>query len=60
MKETEEISVYCDIVKGHTLCICVARNKGCRKKCERCTVSRNLFEGWQETMQRDKYGQSKD
>ena len=60
MKEVEEIAVYCDIVKGRTMCICVARNKGCRKKCERCKVTRNLFEGWVETMQRDKYGQSKD
>jgi hypothetical protein len=42
------------------VCICAARNKGCKKKCERCTVTRNLFDGWQGTMQRDKYGQSKD
>lgn len=60
MKEVEKITVYCDIVKGKTMCICAARNKGCKKKCERCTVTRDLFDGWQETMQRDKYGQCKD
>lgn len=60
MKETEEIAVFCDIVKGRTVCICAVRNKGCKKKCERAVVRRNLFDGWQDTMQRDKYGQSKD
>ena len=59
MKEFEKIAVYCDIVKGETVCICAVRNKGCKKKCERCVVSRNLFDGWPEIMRRDKYGQSK-
>ena len=60
MKETEEITAFCDIVKGKTVCICAARAKGCKKKCEKCVVTRNLFDGWEATMNRDIYGQCKD
>lgn len=44
-----------DIVNGRTVCICTARNKGCKKQCERDVVERDLFRGWDSTM-RDKYG----
>jgi hypothetical protein len=55
LKEKERIHVFVDIVNGRTVCICTARNKGCKKQCERDVVERDLFRGWDSTM-RDKYG----
>ena len=56
MKEKETIKVFVDIVNGKTVCICTRSHKGCKKQCEKATVERDLFEGWEETMARDIYG----
>ena len=58
MKETESIPVWIKIIKGKTVCIC---NNPCNKrgKCTRDIVERDLFRGWQDELNRDKYGRSK-
>lgn len=59
MKETEDIPAFCDIVKGKTVCFCPVWAKRCNKQCEKTILSRDLFRGWKDTMNRNKYGQSK-
>lgn len=57
MEPKEKIPVWADIRKGKTVCICHAGYKGCGKRsCVRETVTRDKFEGWQQTMRRDQYG----
>ena len=57
MKETEDIPVFVRIEKGKTVCICHAGDKRCQCNCERVTVQRDRFKGWQGTMKRSRYGQ---
>lgn len=56
MRESEIIAVYMHIVNGKTLCICQAEHKKCGRRCETGTVRRDRFEGWRQTMRRDRYG----
>lgn len=56
MKENEEILVFVKIEKGKTVCICHAGDKRCRHDCERVTVRRNRFKGWQGTMRNNRFG----
>ncbi len=58
MKEAERFKALCKIANGKTVCCCAAAHPGCKKPegCERTTLLRPLFEGWQGTMKRDKYG----
>ena len=57
MKENEDIPVFVRIEKGKTVCICHAGDKHCQRSCERVSVQRNRFKGWQSTMKRNRYGQ---
>ncbi len=57
MKENEDIPVFVRIEKGKTVCICHADDKHCQRNCERVSVQRNRFKGWQSTMKRNRYGQ---
>ena len=56
MEETEKIPVFLKIINGKTVCICHARDKGCRQNCTRDVVSRDRFDGWKETLYRSRYG----
>ena len=56
MTGTEKIPVYIKIEHGKTVCVCHAGKKKCRENCQRDIVTRDKFEGWQETMRRDRYG----
>ena len=56
MNDKERIPVFLKIVNGKTLCVCHAYNKGCKLNCERDTVTRERYEGWQKTLYRNKYG----
>lgn len=56
MEDTEKIPVFLKIVNGKTVCICHARDKGCKQNCQRDTVSRDKFDGWKSTLYRNKYG----
>lgn len=56
METTEKIPVYIKIVNGKTVCVCHARAKGCKQKCERDIVTRDKFEDWKSIMRRDQYG----
>ena len=56
METKEKIAVFIDIVKGKTVCICVASAKGCRKQCQRDIVERDKFREWDKVMHRNRYG----
>lgn len=56
MDSSEKIRVYVRIVKGRTVCICHAGSKRCRRSCEKTTVERDRFEGWEQVMRRDRFG----
>lgn len=57
MHTRERIPVWIDIRNGKTVCICHAGYKGCGSRhCARDTVTRDRFEDWQKTMQRNRYG----
>lgn len=56
MEPTERIEVYIQTIKGKTVCICHENRKGCTRECERDTVTRDKFEGWEKLIQRNKYG----
>ncbi len=56
METIERIAVYIRTLKGKTICICHAENKMCDRPCEKDTVSRDKFEGWEKMLLRDKYG----
>ena len=61
MQEKEKIPVYVDVGKnGKTKCICAMSRKGCGKVCSPDLVTRDRFYGWRESMNRDKYGRSRD
>lgn len=55
MKEAERFKALCKIANGKTVCCCAAAHPGCKKPegCERTTLLRPLFEGWQGTMKRE-------
>lgn len=59
MEEVEKIPVYVDIRNGKTRCLCHRSRKGCRKNCEKDTVTRDKFLDWEKLMQRDRFGKSK-
>ena len=56
MQEQEQIPVWVRIVKGKTVCICCRGRKRCKKQCEKDTVLRDKFAGWQDIMLRDRFG----
>ena len=56
MEETEKIPVYLKIINGKTVCICHAKDKGCKHNCQRDVVTRDKFDGWKETLYRNKFG----
>ena len=56
MQTEEKIPVYIKIIDGKTVCVCHARIKKCNRSCTRDIVTRDKFEGWKETMRRDKFG----
>lgn len=56
METAEKIRVYVRIVQGRTVCICRASSKRCELPCEKTIVTRDRYEGWQQTMRRDRYG----
>lgn len=56
MEQAEKIPVFIKIINGKTVCICHAYDKGCREKCQRDIVSRDKFDGWKDTLYRNKYG----
>lgn len=56
MEETEKIPVYLKIVNGKTVCICHVRDKGCENNCQRDIVTRDKFDGWKNTLYRNKFG----
>lgn len=56
MEREEKIRVYVRIVQGRTVCICRASSKRCELPCEKTIVTRDRYEGWQQTMRRDRYG----
>lgn len=55
-RTNERIKVYMRIRNGKTACLCKADSKRCKLPCERGTVTRDLYEGWRETMKRNRYG----
>ena len=58
MKEQEIIPVFILYgKKGKAVCICHADRKGCNRKCQRDIVIRDKYEGWIQTLCRDRYGQ---
>jgi len=52
----ETIKVYVDLRDGKTVCVCCRSNKGCEKQCAKDEVTRDKFRGWQDTMNRNRYG----
>ena len=56
MEDKEKIPVFVKTVNGKTVCICHQHEKGCREYCEKDTVTRDKFEGWQRQLYRDRYG----
>ena len=56
MKEKEYIQANVDVVKGKTVCVCLASDKRCEKECDVCTLTRDRYEGWLKTLKQDKYG----
>lgn len=57
MQETELIQVFIRVKDGVTTCVCHRRHKKCdSRECIRDKVTRDKFEGWRETMRRDRYG----
>lgn len=58
MKEQEKIPVFILFgPKGKAVCVCHAGRKGCNRKCERDVVTRDKYDGWINTLYRNKYGQ---
>lgn len=56
MRTKERIKVYMRILRGRTACVCKADNKRCKMPCEVGTVTRDLYEDWQSTFARDRFG----
>jgi len=56
MEDTEKIPVFLKIINGKTVCICHAKDKGCKQNCQRDIVSRDKFDGWKNTLYRNRYG----
>lgn len=56
MQIKETIKVFVEIVDGKTVCICKQDNKGCRKHCSKDEVTRDRFNGWEDTFHRNRYG----
>lgn len=56
MEDTEKIPVYVKIIDNVTVCICHVGLKGCKERCERTIVTRDKFEGWKETLYRNRFG----
>lgn len=56
IKTEERIPVYILFEHGRAVCICHAGKKLCRRNCERDTVTRDKYEGWKETLYRNRYG----
>lgn len=56
MQIKETIKVFVEIVDGKTVCICKQDNKGCRKHCTKDEVTRDRFNGWEDTFHRNRYG----
>ena len=57
IKEQEKIPVFILYGnKGKAVCICHADRKGCTRKCQRDIVTRDRYDGWIETLYRDRYG----
>lgn len=56
MEKTEIIPVFLKIIQGKTVCVCHAWKKGCKQNCQRDTVSRDKFDGWKDTLYRNRYG----
>lgn len=61
MQEKELIPVFIRVRDGKTTCVCHAKHKRCRcGECIRDKVTRDKFEGWRDTMYRDRYGKGRD
>lgn len=58
LKEKERIEVYIRFDGGKTVCICPRNQKKCCFPCEESVVERDKFDGWINTMYRDRYGKS--
>ena len=56
MEQTEKIPVFLRIINGKTVCVCHAKDKGCDRNCQRDMVTRDKFNGWKNTLYRDRYG----
>lgn len=57
METSEKIPVFIKTERRKTVCLCHRDNKGCHsKECQPDFVKREIFEGWQRTMRRNKYG----
>ena len=56
MEDTEKIPVFLKIINGKTVCVCHAGQKGCRDHCQRDTVTRDKFDGWKDTLYRNRFG----
>ena len=57
MQALEKIPVFIRTVKGRTVGVCHAEDKGCDSpRCERDWVTRDRFRQWESTMKRDRYG----
>ena len=56
MEDKEKIPVFLKIINGKTVCVCHACQKGCRQNCQRDTVTRDKFDGWKDTLYRNRYG----
>ena len=56
MATKELIEVFVNIVDGKTVCICKRDAKGCKKYCSKDVVTRDKFNGWEDTFHRDRYG----
>jgi len=56
MQKIEKIPVYIRVERGKTVCLCPRNRKACKRPCEKDTVTRDVFEGWEQTMKRDRYG----
>jgi len=59
MEGKEEIDVFIRYENGKTACICLRKRRKCNcKTCEKETVERDKYKGWQEAFRQDRYGHS--
>ena len=56
VQEREMIEVFIRMRKGKTVCICKREAKGCERACQPDVVTRDKFQGWEDTMARNRYG----